>query len=269
MTYRLLTDLAAACRSSGLRVVEIAGWQQRGRPATTGGFDPRGVVAHHTAGAQDGMSAIPLLRDGRPGLPGPLCQLGLGRDGTVYVIAAGRANHAGPSRNNGFMRAGDGNRQAIGIEAMNSGFEGWSVVQIVAYHRLCRALCEWYGWPLWHVLGHGETSTAGKWDPGFNSRMIDMHQFRTAIEKTGVIDMPLTKQEIDAIARRVWQYKNASLEKVDAYSLLRGRATPFRTWAYKGSKEKRDTYQILRDIDTRLRDVAARLKSLEDRENAR
>ncbi len=41
------------------------------------------------------MPSLGVIRDGRPGLKGPLSQLGLGRDGAYYVIAAGRAQHAG------------------------------------------------------------------------------------------------------------------------------------------------------------------------------
>lgn len=175
----MLADLADACRKSGLKVVEVSGWQSRRRP---GSFAPRGVVAHHTGSGGDGYGyAAGTLVNGVSGLPGPLCQLSLGRDGTVYVIAAGRANHAGKCRSVGFMTAGDGNTQAIGIEAHNSGSEGWSDIQIAAYIRLCAALCDHYGWPRSHVVAHAECSTAGKWDPGFGGRVIDMNAFRAGV----------------------------------------------------------------------------------------
>lgn len=191
-----LPDLAAACRTSGLPVVEIPGWQTRGRPASTGGFSPRGIVVHHTG---DNGQVPPLryasttLANGFSSLPGPLCQVGLGRDGTVYVVAAGRANHAGSVRSVGFMAAGDGNSQALGIEAMNSGGEGWSAVQLDAYHRLCAALCDHYGWPRSHVVAHAECSTAGKWDPGYQGRVIDMGAFRQGVATAHLgDDMALT-----------------------------------------------------------------------------
>lgn len=179
-----LTDLATAARKSGLPVVEIAGWKTRGRPASTGGFNPKGVMAHHTGDRGEGKwVAEGILSKGRSGLPGPLCQLALGRDGTVYVVAAGRANHAGAGKTVKFMKAGDGNSQAIGIEAMNNGSEGWTTKQLNAYHRLCAALCDHYGWSRDNVVGHGEFSSAGKWDPGISAgKMMSMSNFRTAVK---------------------------------------------------------------------------------------
>lgn len=178
-----LTDLDVACRTSGLKVVEISGWKTRGRPASTGGFSPRGIMAHHTGSKANGVGvASGTLVVGRMDLPGPLCQLSLDRQGTVYVVAAGRANHAGKARSVRFVRAGDGNTQTLGIEAQNSGSEGWTPIQLGAYHRLCAALCDHYGWPRSNVVGHGETSLTGKWDPGIRpGQMMDMNAFRAAV----------------------------------------------------------------------------------------
>src|SRR5580700_4344959 len=50
--------------------------------------------------------------------PGPLAQLGLGRDGTFYVVAAGRCNQAGQGSWQGVTT---GNSSFIGIEAENTG----------------------------------------------------------------------------------------------------------------------------------------------------
>jgi hypothetical protein len=41
------------------------------------------------------MPSLRLLIKRRSDCPGPLCNVGLARSGAVYVIAAGRANHAG------------------------------------------------------------------------------------------------------------------------------------------------------------------------------
>ena len=127
----------------------------------------------------------------------------------VYILAAGRANHAGRSKASGFMRAGDGNAQAIGIEAINSAFEGWSAQQLDAYHRLCAALCDHYGWPRSHVRSHHETSTSGKWDPGTNYQPIRMTTFRRAVAavKKGGAAMALTRKEARMVAAEVWRYE--------------------------------------------------------------
>lgn len=198
MTYRHLTDLADASRKSGLRVVEIDGWQTRGRPSSTGEFDPSGVLCHHTGGAADGKAyAVWLAKDGRSDLPPPLAHLSLDREGTVYVLAAGRANHAGVAKASGPMPKGDGNAIYVGIEAQNTGTEGWShkattaageaITQREAYALLCAALCSHYSWPATHVRAHRETSVTGKWDPGLLD--MDKHRARVADLMNGVEDV--------------------------------------------------------------------------------
>lgn len=138
-----------------------------------------GIVAHHTAGAPasrrpDPYPSLAVVRDGRAGLPGPLAQLGLGRDGTVYVIAAGRASHAGKVNDARYQNA-----HAIGIEAENSGNEAWPQAQYDAYVRLTGALMRHYRCD---VRGHKEVAVpkGRKPDPSFN-----MDQFRADIAKGG------------------------------------------------------------------------------------
>jgi hypothetical protein len=172
VTYRYLTELADVCREAGLTVREVPGWKTRGRPATTGGFDPQGCLAHHTATskATSDEAVVNLLVKGRSDLPGPLCQLGLARDGTVYVIAAGRANHAGTAKASGTVAGGDGNELYIGVEAFHAGpGEPWTSAQYDAYVRLCAVLSlRVTGNSAATVRGHKETSETGKIDPTFS-----------------------------------------------------------------------------------------------------
>lgn len=130
------TWLADAARRWGLAVVEVDGWQSRG----SSDFNPRGCVAHHTAGPSGGgdMPSLNTLIHGRPDLAGPLCNYGLGRSGTVYVVAAGRANHAG----SGGWRGLSGNSSVVGIEAENDGYQPWPAVQTDCYAVLCAAICD-------------------------------------------------------------------------------------------------------------------------------
>ena len=83
---------------------------------------PRSSRVRHRAGsvcASESANDV-ALRDGRAAsanlkaLPGPLAQLGLGRDGAYFVIAAGRAIHAGLGKFKGIVT---GNSSFIGIEA--------------------------------------------------------------------------------------------------------------------------------------------------------
>src|SRR6267143_1121918 len=126
-----LTWLPTVLLDAGLRVAEQPGWQTRGR----GDVERiRGVICHHTAGSRTGnMPSLGIVTNGRPDLPGPLSQLCLGRDGTFFIVAAGRSNHAGAGNWQGLT---SGNTNFIGIEAENTGFtsgpkaDPWPAVQL-------------------------------------------------------------------------------------------------------------------------------------------
>lgn len=178
MAYNRLPDnLPEILKSHGLKVRQVPGWRKRGRPASTGGFNPVGVLCHHTATtvAWTLAAVIRLLTGGRTNLPGPLAQLGLTRKGVVWIIASGRANHAGKAKASGSVAAGDGNELYIGIEAFNNGTgEPWPDVQYKAYVLLAAVLSvKITKNSARTVRGHRETSTTGKIDPTF-----DMDRFR-------------------------------------------------------------------------------------------
>lgn len=165
--------LADRCRDFGLNVVEIDGWQARGSAT----FSPKGVVAHHTADGPGEIGSLRVLVHGRSDLPGPLCNVGLGRSGTVYVIASGRANHAG----SGGWKGLSGNSSVLGIEAENRGTaaDPWPGAQLLAYHRLCAALITGpgVGGDVARVCGHKEWAPSRKVDP----HSLDMNAFREKV----------------------------------------------------------------------------------------
>ena len=167
-----LTRLATVARRTGMPVVEVPGWKTRGH-----GPQPsvEGVVCHHTAGPAAGGNypSLNVVRDGRPGLDGPLSHFGLGRDGTIYVIAAGRCWHNAPSTSKKHA-----NSTSIGIEAENNGRQSWPAVQLLAYQRLCAELCREFGLAAHRVMGHKEVNT-GKPDP----HSIDMDGFRVQVAR--------------------------------------------------------------------------------------
>jgi hypothetical protein len=159
--------LADVLRGAGLTVHESAGWRGRGKELA----EVNGVVAHHTATGPNvkNSTVVALLIQGRPDLAGPLCQLGLRRDGSFDLIADGKGNH------NGF---GEWANQSIGIEAYNDGIgEPWPSVQIDAYQRGCAAICDHLGLPASKVKGHKETDPGRKIDPAG----IDMGGFRLGV----------------------------------------------------------------------------------------
>lgn len=170
-----LTWLPDVLETAGLKVAETPGWRTRGRGPMG---NVRGVMCHHTATAAPGnMPTLNMLINGRADLSGPLAQLGLGRDGTFYVIAAGRANHAGAGRWEGLVT---GNSSFIGIEAEHSGRPGdpWPVVQIDAYQRGVAALLKKLGRNANLCCGHKEYAlpSGRKPDPTF-----DMAAFRNEV----------------------------------------------------------------------------------------
>lgn len=182
-----LTDLANAARKSGLKVVEVDGWRSRGHGDMT---VVRTIVAHHTgtsAQAEGNYPSLRVVRDGTERLRGPLAQLGLGRDGTVYVIAAGLCYHAGVVRDRYY-----GNAYAIGIEAEHPGVGVWPAGQYAAYARLCAALCDHYDLEPGRVLGHKEVCDppGRKVDPNF-----DMAAFRSEITDLMEDDMAFTEDD--------------------------------------------------------------------------
>jgi peptidoglycan hydrolase-like protein with peptidoglycan-binding domain len=167
-----LTGLASVLRAAGLEVVEHDGWETRGHGDLA---DVRTIVAHHTAGPRSGdLPSLGTVRDGRPGLDGPLSQLMVARSGVWHVVAAGKCWHAGVVRD-----ASYGNSYSIGIEAEATGTDPWPADQYRAYVDGVRALADHYKVPYSRVLGHKEVCypSGRKTDPNFS-----MDDFRAALD---------------------------------------------------------------------------------------
>jgi Putative peptidoglycan binding domain/N-acetylmuramoyl-L-alanine amidase len=171
-----LTWLPAVLESAGLKVATIDGWESRGRGDAG---QTLGVMCHHTAGPKTGnMPSLKTLVEGRSDLIGPLAQLGLGRDGTYYVIAAGKCNHAGQGL---WQGTSDGNTHFIGIEGENTGLPDdfpWPGVQLNAYRRGVAAILQHTGRNVGSCAGHKEYALppGRKSDPDF-----DMNAFRLSV----------------------------------------------------------------------------------------
>lgn len=166
--------LADAARLTGYGVVEVAGWRGRGH----GGFRAvETVVLHHTADGPGEYPSLRVVRDGRSDLPGPLCNFGLGRSGTIYVVAAGVAWHAGASTWAGFS---DLNDESIGIEAESAGTrDDWTAAQRDAYPRLVAACLYYLRRGAERAAGHKEVCLprGRKIDPAF----YDMNALRARV----------------------------------------------------------------------------------------
>lgn len=172
----MMTWLADVLRAAGLKVQETDGWKTRGRCEMG---TVKGVLLHHTAGPAKGNApSLKLVTEGRSDLPGPLSQLVLGRDGTFFVVAAGRCNHAGGGV---WMGVNSGNSSFIGIEAENQGTtaDPWPVEQMGALRAGVAAILTHIGATDMMVAGHREYALpAGrKIDP-----LFDCNQFRAEVD---------------------------------------------------------------------------------------
>lgn len=216
-----LTDLADKLRAytapdgSKLTVVEVAGWQTRGY-AGYGLNAVAGHMYHHTATAESAFAyadcpTLNLLVNGRSDLPGPLCNIALGRSGTVYVIAAGWANHAGPGSAGGSY-VNVGNAYFIGNEMESSGTRNdWTPAQVRIMPHVGAALERGYGDQSFIQMGHKEYSSMGKIDPAYinmNTIRADINDLLYSTNPTtqsiqgGWLDMA-TKEEVKDAIREV------------------------------------------------------------------
>lgn len=115
------TGIADRLRAMGLRVQECDGWTTHGSSS----FGPQGSVNHHTAGGANGSTpSLGTVYNGRPDLAGPLANVMQSREpgeynDIAYVIAAGRANHAGEGGWHGLS----GNSSVYGLEIEHTGTE--------------------------------------------------------------------------------------------------------------------------------------------------
>lgn len=172
-------------RQRGVTVHEWIGWESRGNGQTS---NYQGGILHHTASAYGMAPAI--LVNGRVDLSGPLCNSAGNYDGSVTMIAAHPANHAGASggRSMGPLPVTSSfNKFVWGHEIVYPGDQPMTNAQYNTMIHLGEVLTEILGRPNseW-IRGHAETSITGKWDPGYASgRTIDLALVRKQINTGG------------------------------------------------------------------------------------
>jgi hypothetical protein len=174
-----LTWMADAFRENGLTVKEVKGWKTAGRPFM---FAPRGVVFHHTASnpARGAAPALGTVVNGRSDLPGPLCNVLVARDSTVYTVAAGYANHAGLGGPFKSIPQDSGNRYMAGVEVENNGVgEKWSEELLeTCAHVFATLLIGFRRRESW-LCGHKEWAPTRKIDPS----LPDMAAYRRRVKR--------------------------------------------------------------------------------------
>src|SRR5690606_31562951 len=136
-------ELPQKLRARGLTVVEVAGWETRGNEFPV---RPDGAMRHWDAIASKLPTAgLGVITNGRPDLVGPLANVYQSRHvdknglDVVYVIASGKANHAGRGQWNGMS----GNYAFLGLEIAWSGAsEKFSAKRELTSELVMRALLD-------------------------------------------------------------------------------------------------------------------------------
>jgi hypothetical protein len=122
----------------------------------------KGVMLHHTATPASAKGDFPTLNWVKKGgklangktLRGPLCNFGLGRSGTIYLVTEDRASHSGEGHYRGITA---GNSHFLGIEGEHPGSDtAWPRNQFDAYCRLVASILHAIGrdtvWDIRHAL---------------------------------------------------------------------------------------------------------------------
>lgn len=210
MSLSFANAVAAGLKANGVPVKYHAGWETEGNGQVSA---YEGLIWHHTAtGYANDPPAI--LWQGRPDLDGPLCNTSGNADGSITIISANPANHAGASggRNTAPLPVTTlFNRRVWGHEIVYPGTQPMTAAQYrsaLILGGVIMGICkhpttEW-------CKGHADTSVTGKWDPGYaNGKTVDLNQMRADVWPalfTEESDLPLSDADKNDIARRVWEF---------------------------------------------------------------
>lgn len=164
--------LADVLRGAGLQVVEMPGWKDRGH----GDFGwIWGSMYHHTG---SNSTSAQYCAQGRPDLPGPICNVHVDRAGVMTCVAVGVAWHGGSGSYRDIPRNA-ANWHTIGFEVQ---YDGYAITdaQREAMIRAMAAISAYIRRrAVDSVVGHKEYSDMGKWDPG----SVDMNQVRNQVAR--------------------------------------------------------------------------------------
>lgn len=268
--------MLSALRAEGVNVRENTGWRTHNRNHKGAWGPVEGVVIHHTAG----RDSLRFCIDGNASLPGPLCHAHLAKNGTLTVIANGRANHAGSfaaNAHNAVLNASsthplpaatepiDGNRHYYGIEVENlgNGTDQYPAEQYDQTVRWAAAICRAHGWSAQRVIGHKE-GTRRKIDPHgpvAGRGDFDMNTFRADVAarlRRGAVPAPTPTPEVPDMPNHLY------FERKDPVTLTPGTwytVTWDRVWAPgKGWNDRSRVQTLLSGEHLFSLDVGARFE---------
>ena len=287
------TALVSALRAEGCRVVEVRDWRTHNRNHKGAWGPVNGVILHHTV-TSGTQRTVDVCYDGYASLPGPLCHGVIAKDGTVYLVGNGRANHAGsgdddvlaaviaeralpaPNENNV-----DGNARFYGFECENEGDnkDVWPLVQVEAMVRASAALVRAHGWGQdgdTSVIGHKEWTNT-KIDPrgpiqGGGS--VSMTNIRGRVAERlkhpaswnpEEDDVALTAEDIDKIAKRVLTIDGVINSQEPPYNNSDWATNKY--WGlkytlYTGVRTGRETLERVKTVEDELAAIGEKIDSL-------
>jgi hypothetical protein len=202
-------EINARLRAAGITVHEMPGWEARGNGHVSA---YEGGIVHHTGSpfgaALPGTGSANLLTNGRRGLSGPLCNYAGNEDGSITVVAAHPANHAGASggRSMGPLpRTRSFNKRVLGLEIIYPGVVPMKDAQYQSAAKWSRIVADVVGHgDVERIRAHAETSITGKWDPGHApGRTIDMTVFRADARRGGDDMNQAQNDTLNALAWRL------------------------------------------------------------------
>lgn len=196
MSVARANEVMARLRAAGITVHEQAGWQTRGNGMSSA---YEGFIWHHTATGFANAN-LGVLINGRSDLAGPLCNTCGWADGSVGMISANPANHAGAS--GGYNTAplpktGLFNKYVWGHEIIYPGDQPMTAPQYRTAGILAKICTDVFGYgDINRSKGHAETSVTGKWDPGYApGKTLDLNKFRSDAKNS--LNVPIIKKEDD------------------------------------------------------------------------
>lgn len=273
----MATPLSAAAflkalRTEGLTVVTSAGWETHNRNHRGPWGPVNGSMVHHTV-TRGTSSTVNLVRHGYSTLPGPLCHGMISKNGTVYLVGYGRANHAGggdpkvldkvisedytsapPPPTRGNSNGVDGNAHFYGFECENlgDGKDPWPKEQYDAIVRSQAAVIRAHRakgdkWSQKSVIAHKEWS----------SDKIDPRGFSAVTLRADIAERLKHPAGWSPGAATVPQKPSKPTIPSEETSDVR----PVDVWAYKGKGETRDAYAHLRDTEASVTEILREVRT--------
>src|SRR5215217_234135 len=198
MSVARTREIIARLKAAGITVHEQAGWETRGNGQS---LAYEGFEWHHTATPFANQN-LGILINGRSDLSGPLCNSCGWADGSVGIIAAFPANHAGASggyNTSPLPKTGLFNKLVWGHEIIYPGTSPMTAAQYRTATILAKICTDIFGYSdINRAKGHAETSITGKWDPGYASgKTYDLNKMRADARGAAVVSPPTNGEKDD------------------------------------------------------------------------